>query len=95
MAYVRLSIARPRRGEEARFEQIMQRLTEVTEQQPGCTAAYIMKPDDGSGDIARISFYESGHDADTAAQSATIMALRSELHLASEPGHIERGFTTV
>ena len=39
MAYVRLSIARPRRGEEARFEEVMRRLTEVTAQQPGCQAA--------------------------------------------------------
>ncbi len=95
MAYVRLSIARPRRGEEARFEEVMRRLTEVTAEQPGCTAAYIMKPDDGSGEIARISFYEQADQADAAAQGATIMALRSELHLLSEPGHVERGFSTV
>ncbi|MGH2608199.1 MAG: antibiotic biosynthesis monooxygenase [Tepidiformaceae bacterium] len=95
MAYVRLSIARPRRGEEARFEQVMRRLTEVTAQQPGCTAAYIMKPDDGSGEIARISFYDDSQNADTAAQGATIMALRSELHLLSEAGHVERGFSTL
>jgi quinol monooxygenase YgiN len=95
MPYVRLSIARPRRGEEARFEQVMQRLTEVTADQPGCTAAYIMKPDDESGEIARISFYEDAHQADAAAQGATIMALRSELHLLSDAGHVERGFTTI
>ncbi|MEX0782260.1 MAG: antibiotic biosynthesis monooxygenase [Dehalococcoidia bacterium] len=95
MTYVRLTIARPRHGEEARFEAIMQRLTEVTAQQPGCEATYMMKPDDGSGDIARISFYGDNHQADAAAQSATIMALRSELHLVSEAGHVERGFFTV
>ena len=95
MAYVRLSIARPRRGEEARFEEIMRRLTEVTSKQAGCTASYMMKPDDDSGDIARISFYEQEQQADAAAQSPTIMALRSELHLICEAGHIERGFLTV
>lgn len=95
MAYVRLSIARPRRGEEARFEEVMRRLTEVTAQQAGCTAAYMMKPEDDSGDIARISFYEVAEQADAAAQGATIMALRSELHLLSDAGHVERGFFTV
>lgn len=95
MAYIRLSIARPRHGEEARFEEVMRRLTEVTAQQPGCEAAYIMKPDDDSGDIARISFYGTSDQADAAAQGATIMALRSELHLISEVGHVERGFVTI
>jgi quinol monooxygenase YgiN len=95
MAYVRLSIARPRRGEETRFEEVMRRLTEVTAQQPGCQAAYMMKPEDDSGDIARISFYEQSEQADAAAQGATIMALRSELHLLSDAGHVERGFFTV
>jgi quinol monooxygenase YgiN len=95
MAYVRLSIARPRRGQEARFEEIMRRLTEVTEQQPGCQSTYMLKPDDDSGDIARISFYDEQQQADAAAQGSTIMALRSELHLLSEAGHLERGFFTV
>jgi quinol monooxygenase YgiN len=95
VTYVRLSIARPRRGEEERFESIMRRLSEITAQQPGCMASYMMKPHDDSGEIARISFYEDEEKAEHAAQSQSIMALRSELHLISDTGHVERAFFTV
>lgn len=95
MTYVRLSIARPRRGQQQRFEEIMRRLAEVTAEQEGCVASYIMKPADESGEIARLTFYEDESRADQAAQGQTIMSLRAELHLLSEAGHIERAFTTI
>ena len=95
MTYVRLSIARPRRGSEQRFAEVMQRLAEVTADQPGCVASYIMKPEEDNGEIARLTFYEDEHKADQAAQTPTIMSLRSELHLLSEEGHIERAFNTI
>jgi quinol monooxygenase YgiN len=94
MTYIRLSIARPRRGEEQRFDEVMRRLAEVTAEQEGCLASYIMKPHDDSGETARLTFYEAEAQADQAAQGRTIMSLRSELHLLSDAGHIERGFTT-
>ncbi|HEX6032163.1 MAG TPA: antibiotic biosynthesis monooxygenase [Tepidiformaceae bacterium] len=95
MTYIRLSIARPRRGDEQRFEEVMRRLAQVTAEQEGCVASYIMKPDDDSGEIARLTFYENAAQADHAAQGQTIMSLRSELHLISDTGHIERAFTTI
>ncbi|MCK9517947.1 MAG: antibiotic biosynthesis monooxygenase [Dehalococcoidia bacterium] len=95
MAYIRLSIARPRKGEEARLEQLMRQIAEAVSQQEGCIDCYVLKPHDDSGEIARISIYTNEDAAEQAANTAHIMSLRSEQHLLSEPGHVERAFFTV
>lgn len=95
MTYVRISIARPRRGEEQRLEEVMRRLATFAGQQPGCLQSYVLKPNDGSGEIARLAIYENEEAAEQAASSQTVMALRSEMHLVCEPGHTERAFFTV
>ncbi|HMO54524.1 MAG TPA: antibiotic biosynthesis monooxygenase [Tepidiformaceae bacterium] len=92
MAYVRVSIAKPRRGQEARLEELMRKLEAIIRAQPGCTASYLLKPHDDSGEIARIAIYENEDVAEDAANNQQIMALRSEIHLLVEPGHIERAF---
>jgi quinol monooxygenase YgiN len=94
MPYIRLSIAKPRRGEEVRLEELMRKLAEVVGAQPGCLASHVLKPHDDSGEIARIAIYENENVAEAAANSQTVMSLRSEIHLASEPGHAERAFFT-
>jgi len=94
MPYIRLSIAKPRRGEEARLEELMSKLADTVRTQPGCIASHLLKPHDDSGEIARIAIYENENVAETAANSQTVMSLRSEIHLASEPGHAERAFFT-
>ena len=95
MAYIRISIAKPRQGQEERFEALMRRLTEVTKQQPGCVESYLLHPHDDSGELARVSIYDNEASAGAAAQSDTIMALRSEMHILSEPGHTERAFHSI
>ncbi len=93
MPYIRLSIARPRRGEEARLESIMRELTEEVSGQPGCQSAYILRPHDDSGEVARITIYDDEKVAEQHAQSARVLSLRSEMNLACEPGgHTERAF---
>lgn len=92
MSYVRVSIAKPRRGEEARLEELMRKLDGIIREQPGCLASYLLRPHDDSGEIARISIYEDEDAAETAANHQNVMAIRSEIHLASEPGHVERAF---
>lgn len=94
MPYVRLSIARPRHGYEQRLEEIMRELTQFATTQPGCIEAFLMKPTDGSGEVARLVIYKSEEDAEHAANTDHVLALRSELHIASEPGHVERAFIT-
>jgi len=95
MPYIRISIARPRRGEEQRLEDLMRKLSVVSAEQPGCEASYVLKPRDQSGELARVSIYKDEQSAEAAAQSQTIMALRSEMHLVTEPGHTERAFFSI
>lgn len=95
MPYIRLSIARPRRGEEARLEELMRKLNDLSASVPGCIQSYILKPNDDSGEIARIAIYENEEAAESVANTQSFMAIRSELHLASEPGHVERAFFSI
>jgi quinol monooxygenase YgiN len=95
MPYIRLSIARPRRGEEDRLLDLMRKLSAVSAEQDGCIDSYVLKPRDDSGEIARISVYRDEQSAEAAASSQTIMSLRSEIHLVTEPGHTERAFFSV
>lgn len=95
MPYIRLSVMKPRPGEEQRMEDYMRKLRELVLQQPGCLESYLMKPHDDSGEIARLSIYTDEHAAEASANSTPVMALRSEIHLLSEPGHIERAFFSI
>ncbi len=95
MAYVRLSIAQPVRGQAERVERIMRELADAAGKSTGCSASYVLKSRDDSGEIARIAIYDDDTAADSAANDDHIMALRSELHLHIEPGHTERSFTTL
>lgn len=95
MPYIRLTIAKPRRGEEQRFEDLMVKLTDLARTTPGCTEAYLLKPHDRSGELARIAIYVDEASAEQLANSDTVLSLRSELHLLCEPGHTERAFFTM
>ncbi|MCL6645619.1 MAG: antibiotic biosynthesis monooxygenase [Dehalococcoidia bacterium] len=95
MPYIRLSIMKPRRGEEARVEELLRKLDQAVAAAPGCQVTYLMRPHDDSGEIARLAIYDSEEAAEHAANDTHIMALRSEIHLCVEPGHIERAFFTI
>ncbi len=95
MPYIRLSVAKPRRGEEARLEELLRKLNELSDGQDGCINSWVLKPHDNSGEIARIAIYESEEAAESAAKNQSFMAIRSEIHLATEPGHIERAFFSI
>jgi len=95
MTYIRLSIVRPRRGQEKRAEELMKKLAEAVAESEGCLQSYLLRPDDESGELARIAVYENESFGEKAANSQHVMSLRSELHLCSEPGHVERAFFSV
>jgi len=95
VTYIRISIARPNHGSEKRFEEIMRALASACAEQEGCEKAYILKPHDDSGEIARITIYKDEHSAEQSANSDRILALRSEMHLACQPGHTERAFFSI
>jgi quinol monooxygenase YgiN len=94
MPYVRLSIAKPRHGQEERVADIMRKLNEFAASQPGCVTTMLLRPHDESGEIARMSIFQDENAADHVAQTDHVLSLRSELHLAVEAGHIERAFFT-
>ena len=62
---------------------------------PGCEQSLVLKPDDSSGELVRIAVYSDEQSATQAANDSHVMALRSELHLAIEPGHAERSFRSL
>jgi len=93
--YIRLSVMKPRPGEEQRMEDFMRKLTALVLEQEGCTESYLMKPRDDSGEIVRMAIYADERSAENSANSTPVMALRSEIHLLSEPGHVERAFFTI
>ena len=95
MPYIRVSIAKPRKGEESRLLELMTKLNALSTANDGCLESWVLKPHDDSGEVARIAVYEDEKTAEAAANNASVMALRSEIHLASEPGHIERAFFSV
>ncbi|MBI2767823.1 MAG: antibiotic biosynthesis monooxygenase [Chloroflexi bacterium] len=95
MPYIRLSIARPRKGEEQRLEQLMRQLNELAAENPACLETFLLRPHDDSGEVARIAVYKDENSAEHAANSDRVLALRSEMHLASEAGHVERAFFSV
>lgn len=95
MAYVRLSIARARKGEEGRLLEVMRRLCAISSESEGSVATYLLESGDGSGDIARIAIYKDEASAERVALQDNVLALRSEQHLLCEPGHTERAFVTI
>ena len=95
MPYIRLSIAHALPGQEKRFEEVMSKLAAWSKEQPGCLEAYLLKPHDNSGELARISIYTDESVAEKIAMSDHFMALRSELQLAAGSDHVERAFFTV
>lgn len=92
MPYVRLSIVKPRPGQSAHVQDLMQKLNEFSLTHSGCESSMVLKPHDNSGEIARITIYDNEITAEQIANTDHVLALRSELHLASEPGHVERAF---
>lgn len=95
MPYIRLSIARPRRGEEQHLIDIMHKLSVLAAGQEGCLSSYVLRPHDDSGEVARIAIYKDEASAEHAASNQSVMVLRSEMHLLTEPGHTERAFFSV
>jgi len=93
--YIRISVARPRKGEEKRLEDIMKRIAQLVAESDGCLESYVLRPHDDSGEIARIAIYKDEDSAEHAAVSEKVMALRSEMHLLVEPGHEERAFFSI
>ena len=92
MPYVRISIMRPLAGREAEALKLNSDLVQLYSGQKGCLGSHLIRAADGSGEIGRVSFWESEGDADAAATADRSMFLRSRLHLLVRRGHQDRSF---
>ena len=95
MTYIRLSVVKPRAGQEGRAVELLKALSATTANSPGWQANYVLRPHDNSGEVARISIYEDELSAEREAATPSVMSLRSELLLVIEPGYRERAFFSI
>ena len=94
MSYVRISLMKPLAGRELEVTKLNLELVSLYRQQPGCISSQFIRSTEASGDIGRLSFWESESAADAAATGDHSMHLRSRLHLAVRRGHQDRSFHT-
>lgn len=92
MPYVRLSLLKPLRGEEQRLDNLQLDLLRFLSGQPGFIDGYVLRSNDGSGEVGRLGVWESEAFADQAANSEHVLALRSEINRLVTDSHSERSF---
>ncbi len=85
----------PHGGQRERVEQIIDETLKFTSGLPGFISGHRLVPDDDTGEVWRVVYWESEEAADNAAQAQHILALRSELvRLTSDGRREERSFVT-
>ena len=92
MAYVRISLMKPLAGRDADVDELNAQLVDLYRQQDGCLQSVLIRATDESGEVGRVSFWESESAADAAANTDRSMLLRSRLHLILRRGHQDRSF---
>ncbi|HWO93458.1 MAG TPA: antibiotic biosynthesis monooxygenase [Dehalococcoidia bacterium] len=93
MTYVRISILDPDDAERARVEEIIDEMIRFHAGSPGFISGQRLVPDDETGEVWRVAYWQDEESADHAARHDHIMALRSQLNLlVGERRHEERGF---
>lgn len=94
MSYIRISLMTPEQGREAEVRGFNQELSPFYRAQEGCLDSFVLTAADGSGELGRLSVWDSEEAAEGAANHQHSMSLRSQLHLVIQPGHAERSFFT-
>jgi hypothetical protein len=89
-----MSLMRPQSGREAEVERLLEDLIRYYRQQNGFLAGWKVSALDRTGEVGRITVWESEADADHAANQQRVLSLRSELNLLLEEDteHVERAF---
>jgi heme-degrading monooxygenase HmoA len=93
MPYARISLMKPNPGEEEEAERLNREIMQHSSEQSGYIAGYVLKAQDDTTEICRITLWESPGDSDRAANSTSIMSLRAQLHLKVQEGHADRSFS--
>ncbi|MSQ40884.1 MAG: hypothetical protein EXR55_04365 [Dehalococcoidia bacterium] len=86
----RLSIAKAIPGRRAEVVRGYQALDTALRGYDGYIASCIFTDPDDPNEVGRLSFWRSTTEADHAARDNHIVALRSQIHVALQPGHVER-----
>jgi len=92
VTYVRVSLMKPLTGRGLEVQKLNAELVNYYRNQPGCIQSVLVRATGDSGEVGRISFWESENAADQAANSHHSLAMRSRLHLMLRRGHQERSF---
>jgi heme-degrading monooxygenase HmoA len=91
--YVRVSLMRPRAGQDETVARIMDELVRFYAKQPGYVTGYKIRSADELNQLGRITIWRSEHDAAAAAGTTHVMAKRSALNEIIEPdSHAERSY---
>ena len=92
--YVRLSLMNPKPGEDKLVAGLMDNLLEFFNEQPGYVRGYALLDGDPHGRVGRITLWDSEEQADHAANTQHVLAVRAEImQRIEEDSHIERSYT--
>ena len=92
MPYIRISLMTPAKGKSDEVRRLNQELSAFYIAQDGCLQSFVITAADGSGELGRVSIWQSEATADHAASHEHSMSLRSRLRLAVKRGHVDRSF---
>jgi hypothetical protein len=95
MSYIRISLMKPAQGREEEVKRLNQEISALNLTQEECRYSSVISATDGSGELGRLSVWESKEAAEGVANLQRSMSLRSQLHLAIQPEHAERSFFTL
>lgn len=94
MSYIRISLMMPEKGKREEVRRLNREISAFNRTQEGCHDSFAISAADNSGELGRLSVWESKEAAEGAANQQHHMSLRSQLHLAIQEGHAERSFFT-
>ncbi len=79
MPFVRITIARPRPELRARVRDSFHDLLTTSAKFPGYLGGYVLESADASGEVGRVTIWESQSAANAAASDPHVLAVHSEL----------------
>lgn len=92
MAVIRVSIMRPVPGRRQEVERLLEELEAWVSQQKGYLFGVHLTSFDLTGELGRVAVYATREDANRIAVMDHTVAIRSQIHEAIMPGHMESLF---
>lgn len=79
MPFVRITLTRPREEVKAEIEAHFRELIATTSKLPGFLAGYVLVSPNLSGEVGRVTFWESHEHANRAANDPHVMSIQAEV----------------